>query len=262
MKYLETNAIRIYANLLTETDFINDKYTSILSLLELISGIKDNKSFELRKSILKKIIKSKIKTDLILPELRISNAFGFNFKNSEIADKIGKIISLINITKDFESLEKTINLNSLDDGWYFVKQYDQNANVGFKKSIKFQHLLQNDIKDLIQKFNARWTVENLNNLKGGIIEYYSKILADQYKKPLPEIISSYDNSIDIYLLATSFYVDKKISFKNTPGKNDYLDLNHLTYLNGKTNQIITNDNMLHDIMKDIYPKNILRTNEI
>ncbi len=265
MKYLETNAIRIYATRLKEGDFINDKYTSILSLLELISGIKDEESFKLRKSILKKIIISKIKIDLILPELRIYYAFGFNVNNSEISDKIGNIIRLIDLTKDFESLIKTINLNLLDDGWNFIKQYDENANIGFKNSI-FQHLPKSDIKNLIQQFKSRWTLDNLNHLKVKVIEYYANILVNklsvQDKRSIQEIILSYDNSIDIYLLATALYVDNKISFKNTPGKNDYIDLNHLTYLNGRLSQIVTNDKMLHRIMSKIYPENILKTNEI
>lgn len=265
MKYLETNSIRIYAALLAEDSFINDKYTSILSLLELISGIKDKESFKLRKSILKKIIISKIKIDLILPELRIYNAFGFNLNNSKISEEIANIIRLIDLTKDFESLIKTINLNSLDNTWGFIKQYDENANVGFKNSIS-QHLPKSDIKNLIKQFKNRWTLNNLHHLKVEVVEYYASILTNkvsiQDKRSIPEIILSYDNSIDIYLLTTAFYVDNKISFKNTPGKNDYLDLNHLTYLNGRQNKIVTNDKMLHRIMSKIHPENILKVNEL
>lgn len=264
MKYLETNAIRIYATRLTEDNFIKDKYTSILSLLELISGIKDEESFELRKSILHKIIISKIKIDLILPELRIYNAFGFNLNNSAISDKIGNIIRLIDLTKDFESFIKKIKLYLLDEGWNFIKQYDENTNIGFKNSI-FQHLPKSDIKNLIQQFKSRWTLDNLNHLKIKVIEYYANILTNklsvQDKRSIQEIILSYDNSIYIYLLATALYVDNKISFKDSLGKNDYLDLNHLTYLNGRLNQIVTNDKMLHRIMSKIYPENILKTNE-
>jgi hypothetical protein len=265
MKYLETNALRIFANQLEEDDFINDKYTSVLSLIELLSGINENKSFELRKSIIKKITKSKIKIDLILPEIRIYNAFGFKLNNSGMADKLGRIIKLIEVTKDYESLIKTININLLNDGWVFIKQYDKNANIGFKNSI-IQRFQKSDIKNLIRQHKARWALENLNLLNGKVIEYFANILLKEKsiatKKSIPEIISSYNRSIDIYLLATAFYVDRKISFINTPGKNDYMDLSHLIYLNGKQNQIVTNDNMLHKIMKDIYPENILKTNEI
>ena len=81
-------------------------------------------------------------------------------------------------------------------------------------------------------------------------------------KTISQIISSYDNSIDIYLIAITLYVDEKISYKNTTGKNDYLDLNHLTYLHGPLNKIVTDDSLLHKIMNKIFPDNILYTNGV
>jgi len=265
MKYLETNAIRKFASRLTEESFILDKYTSILSLLEIISGIKNNESFKLRKSILKKLTKSKIKIDLTFPELKIYNAFGVDFNNPEIANKIGKIIQLIKIVKDYESLIKTINLKSLNDGWEFAQQYDENANIEFKKSI-FQRFPESGIKELIGQFNERWTFENLNFLKGKVIDYYASIVLKNMPNPneksIIDIISAYDKSIDIYLIATAFYIDEKLSFKNEPGKNDYLDLNHLIYLYKLQNQIVTDDKLLHKIMNRTYPNNILKTSEI
>ena len=265
MKYLETNTIRKFASRLTEESFTIDKYTSILSLLEIISGIKNDESFILRKSILKKLIKSKIKIDLTFPELKICNAFGVEFNNKEIADKIAKIIQLIYFVKDYASLIKTINSNFLIDGWAFARQYDENANIGFKKSIA-QRFPESGIKELIAQFEEKWTFENLNFLKRKVIDYYASIVLNNMpnpkKKTILDIISAYDNSIDIYLIATACYVDEKISFKNTAGKNDYLDLNHLIYLYKLENQIITDDKMLHKIMNRTYPYNILKANEI
>jgi len=99
-----------------------------------------------------------------------------------------------------------------------------------------------------------------------VIEYYATILLKnspiKCEKSIQEIISSYDNSIDIYLIATALYMDKKISYKIMSGKNDYLDLNHLTYLHGRLNQIVTDDKLLHNIMSKTYPENILKTDEI
>jgi hypothetical protein len=265
MKYLETNAIRKHASRIGDKNFILDKYTSILSLLELVSGIKDNESFKLRQSIIKKIINSKIKIDLTLPELVIYNSFGFDLSNSEISYKIGKIIKLVELTKDYESLLKTIELNALDDAWLFVKQYDENANTGLKKSL-LKRFSDSEVKQLIVQFKDRWSFDNLKDLKSKVIEYYATILLQtspvKCEKSIPEIISSYDNSIDIYLIVTAFYMDEKISYKNMPGKNDYFDLNHLTYLHRLLDQIVTDDKLLHNIMNKTYPENILRTEEI
>ena len=44
--------------------------------------------------------------------------------------------------------------------------------------------------------------------------------------------------------------------------NDYLDLNHLTYLHGPLNKIVTDDSLLHKIMNKIFPDNILYTNGV
>jgi hypothetical protein len=265
MKYLETNAIRTFASRLTEEKFISDKYTSILSLLEIISGIQNNESFKLRKSILKKLIRSQIKIDLNFPELKIYKAFGIDHNFQEVTEKVGSIIQIIDLVKDFESLLSTIKLNSLSDAWEFAKQYDENANIGFKKVIS-NRFPDSGIKELIHQFNERWTIENLSFLKTKIVDFYAGIvlknLPNSAGKSIPEICSAYDNSIDIYLIATALYIDEKISFKNAPGKNDYLDLNHLTYLYKMQNQIVTDDKLLHKILNKTYPKNILKTNEI
>ncbi|WP_430974201.1 hypothetical protein [Sunxiuqinia rutila] len=265
MRYLETNSLRRFASQLTEESFISDKYTSILSLLEIISGISDDESFKLRKSIIKKIIRSQIKTDLTLPELKIYNAFGIDYNNSEILEKIMMIIRIIDTVKDYNNMESTIKLNYLFDVWEFVKQYDKNANIEFRKVI-FNRFPDSGIKKLIQQFNERWTQENLNLLKTKIVDFYAGIifrnLPNQSRKSKSEIYSAYDNSIDIYLIVTAFYIDEKISFKNIPGKNDYLDLNHLIYLYKYQNQIITDDKLLFKLLTKIYPNNILKTNRI
>ena len=201
MKYLETNAVRKYASLMGNDGFISDKCTSILSLLELISGIKDNDSFQLRRSIIKKVVKSKIKIDINLPESIIYQAFGINFNNVGLSTEIGKIVNLVVLTKNYDSFLNTIQLNSLTEGWSFVKEYDNNASAGFKKSI-IQHFSDSDIKQLITQFKERWTYENIEKLKELLVNYHaSKLLNNpniECNKSISEVISAYDNSIDIF----------------------------------------------------------------
>ena len=76
MVYFETNALRKLAYKLLDETFVKDKYTSILSLIELVSGICDDESFLLRKSIIGKVIQSKILIDLNLPDTIFLKAFG------------------------------------------------------------------------------------------------------------------------------------------------------------------------------------------
>jgi hypothetical protein len=250
---------------MSDKEFVKDKYTSILSLLELISGIKDDESFFLRQSIIKKVINSKIKIDTKFPEINIFNAFGFNLDNPEVSEKISDIYKLLIITKDFDSLIKTIRLNRLDDGWSFIKQYDENAFNEFKKSV-YKHFHESEVKSLISQFNERWSSGNVSRLKHSIVEYFAGIILNNPPVPcdktLSDVVSAYDNSIDIYLMTTSFYIDQKISYKDSVGGNDYLDLHHLTYLHGRLNQIVTDDKLLNRLMTRIFPANILRTDEV
>ncbi|MCH6232577.1 hypothetical protein [Cognataquiflexum rubidum] len=265
MKYLETNAIRKLAPFLGNIGFVNDKYTSVLALLEILSGIKDNNSFYLRQSIFKKVLRSQIKFDPNLPEIKIYNAFGFNLENLELSSKIGQILKLVELTKDYESLLKTINLNGLNDIFLFGKEYDENASYGLKKKLLMQ-FSNSEVKQAILQFESRWTQDNLLNLKNIVIRFIATILLEnpivKSQKSLSELISSYDNSIDIYLITITYYLDQKVSSKSFPAKNDYIDLNHLTYLSGFSNQIVTDDKLLHKIMLKTYPNNILKTSEL
>lgn len=245
--------------------FVHDKYTSVLALLEIFSGIKDDNSFFLRQSIFKKILRSQIKFDHNLPETKIYNAFGFNLENLELSGRIGQILMLIELTKDYDSFLKTIHLNGLKDIFLFGKEYDENASFGLKKNLLVQ-FSNSEVKQSILQFESRWTQDNLSNLKNSVIKFIATILQEnpifKSQKTLSELISSYDNSIDIYLIATAYYLDQKVSSNSFPGKNDYLDLNHLTYLSGFSNQIVTDDKLLHKIMLRTYPKNILKTSEL
>jgi hypothetical protein len=115
---------------------------------------------------------------------------------------------------------------------------------------------------LISEYKDRWVTENLNSILGKIIHYHaSKIQEYPFEsRTLKEIISSYDGSINIYLFISSYYVDQKVSSKNSPAKNDYLDLFHLIYLKNAVDKIVSDDKMLHQFMKKLFPNNIIETN--
>jgi hypothetical protein len=135
MVYFETNALRKLAYKLLDETFIKDKYTSILSLVELVSGICDNESFLLRKSIIGKVIQSKILIDLNLPDTTFLKAFGVQKNNDEIAQSVGKILDLINVSDNYIAFQEQIESNKLKSYWEFIHVYDKNAREKFKIAI-------------------------------------------------------------------------------------------------------------------------------
>lgn len=265
-KYLETNAIRKLVSRLEDTNFIVDKYSSILSILEILSGIIDDESFILRQSIIKKVTKTRIKIDTDLPETKILKAFRFNFENTEVTEKFFIFLKMVGFASNYEHFIKTIQINKLENWWIAIKQYDDNAIFGFRKSIieNFSNYKKNN--ELIEQFKMRWDKKDLVTVKSLTIDFFSSMLFKNFiqkeKRTIKEIASSYDNSIDIYLICMAFYIDEKISYKNFPGSNDYLDINHLTYLYKNVPIIITDDKLLHKIMNKLFPFNILRISDI
>jgi hypothetical protein len=263
MVYFETNAMRKLAYKLLDENFVKDKYTSILSLIELMSGICDNESFLLRKSIISKVIQSKIWIDLDLPDVVFLKAFGSQLNNYEIGQSVGKILDLINVSDNYFTFQEQIESNTLKSYWEFICVYDKNAREKFKEAIT-NNSVRSDTKLLIPEFKSRWVPENLDSILSKVIYYYaSKTQSYPFEsRTLEEIINSYDHSINIYLFVSSYYIDQKVSSKNTPAKNDFLDLFHLIYLKNVDDKIVSDDKMLHQFMKILFPNNIVETKEM
>ncbi len=263
MVYFETNALRKLAYRLLDKTFVKDKYTSILSLIELISGIFDDESFLLRKSIISKVIQSKMLVDLTLPELVFLEAFGLHRNNNEITQATRQILNLINISDSYDTFQKSTESNDLKLYLEFIYTYDKNAREKFREAIT-NNSIGGDTKLLIPEFKNRWVSENLISILNRVIHYHaSKVQGYSFElRTLEEIVNSYDNSINIYLFVSSYYIDQKISSKNIPAKNDYFDLHHLIYLKSSNDKIVSDDKMLHSYMKKWFPNNIIETKEL
>ena len=231
--------------------------------MELISGINE-KDFGLRRSIISKVAYGKIRIDTLLPEFKILNAFGLNYQNENEADKIGKISKIIELTKDYKSFVKTIKQNSLENVWSNIKLTDQNASNVYRKSIS-NFFRDSSVKEGKEKFNERWLESNRNQIKTSTIKFFANIISQTQfcnSKSENELISSYDNSIDVYLMASAFFNDKKVTMKDLPANNDYIDMQHLVYLNDFNDKIISDDKIFKRVLGSIYPDKIIDSNEI
>lgn len=265
MKYFETNALREFAGLLNKTDFVKDKFTSILSILEILTGIKDEKSFQLRKAILKKILFSEIKIVKYFPEIILLKSFGFDINNDNVCKTLFRISFLIIDCKSFEDFLEKVVKNGFKNDWGFLIKYDENAAIEFKRKVE-QNFGNSDLKQLINRFKSRWVFENFFQLKNEIVRFFAQtainIFPSESSKSIFEVISLYDHSIDIYLFTMTFYLDEKNSFKKNVGKNDYLDINHLLYLRNNNYKIVTEDKLVISLMSKLNFDNFLQNSMI
>ena len=267
MYYLETNALRILSNRLTQSYILDKCYTSILSICEIISGIKDDQSFKQRQGIIKKVFLSNIKMDLDLPENKLPKAYGISIKNS-LSEKIIELGNTLINSKSLVNFHANINNSQLIYCWSFVQIYDRMGDKHFKNSFKDrQDKFDYSNPFMIQVFNNRWNnlsddLELRKRILNDLIEYFTGFLllpnpffkiAD---KDVQSLQKAYNHLLDIFFLCIGYFTGTKIIFKNAPSKNDYFDLVHLMYLRGESDIIVSNDNMLIKLMKKLWPKNI------
>lgn len=272
MYYFETNALRILANQLNMTDILENSYSSILSICEIFSGIQDEKTFNQRKGIFKKVLLSKIKIDLDLPETKFYKSYGIEL-SSQVSTNIMAIGDILINSNSYLDFSQKINSYKMGEYWDFLKVYDRNGDIKFKESFKNrQAKFDYSDKHMISDFNTRWnninTAPNLRNeILKDLIKYFANTLLASNSvikmgnRTLADLVNMYDNSININLLCVAYYSGTKLVFKDAPSKNDFFDLNHLMYLNNKFDSIVSNDTMLTKLMKKICPANIISTED-
>lgn len=267
MIYLETNALRILANRLHDSNFVQNKYTSILSIIELLSGIKDEKEYQRRRGIIKKVVESDIcdRIHLLLPANVINKSFSIPQTVVEKNCIIG-IIGLIKIAVEATNYNSFINLISqdkeLEECFYFAQNFDDLSGKYFIRLMADKSESTNT-EVLIPEFKVRWKERNFESILHRVVHYYASKISNNMAggKTQAELINAYDRSINPFLLAVSYYVDQKVSLKNTVARNDSIDLLHLLYIR-ESDVIVSDDKLLHNILTIAYPNSILRASEI
>lgn len=269
MIYLETNALRILANRLHCSNFVQDKYTSVLSIIELLSGIKDEKEYKRRRGIIKKIVESEIYTHNrihpLLPASVIAKSFGIPQSVVEQNCVVG-IIGLLKIVVAIPCYNSFINLVSqdkeLEEFFYFTQNFDDISGKYFI-SLMTDKSKNTNTEVLIPEFKVRWEERDFESILYRVVHYYASKISNNMAdgKTQTELVDAYDRSINPFLLAVSYYVDQKISLKNTVAKNDSIDLLHLLYIR-ESDVIVSDDKLLHNILTIAYPNSILKASEI
>ena len=262
--YLETNALR---QLNSKLELLKDNYfTSGLSILELISGI-DGKEYQLRSTVIKKILTSKIPIVWELPESIQANAFPI----IEFTDfRIAGLKEICKIIVDYE--DKTEVLKHINSLKYDVKYF---SDLDDSYSKKFIDATKKGNEDLKKELNDSLKEPlGLGNVKHSVAKEFVKNLPnDTYlnesitlyaiveslgdgidfehpDNPIDrgELFDSYNGDINIFIRAFSKFTATKGATGSIPGKNDFVDLHHLLYLGNKKDcAIVSDDKMIQEI---------------
>jgi hypothetical protein len=265
--YLETNAL--YQISKFTDSVIENSFTSILSLIELISGI-DN-DYKKRKAILKYIADRKILIDFRFPEAFLFLSFDY-FKEKElefVEERIPHLNKLIDAIANSETLEKfELENQKLELGLEYFKNLKQKwgsnfigASISAIKTYREFYsqgkMENNEIEingrtyklDTIEKFNDFFVKEvsfnytlTINALSTAAQK--STDLVSQDDKTLGEIFESYNHSLNVYVDNFSKFCLYSFVEKKYPAKNDFLDLAHLMYLENNYRLSIVSDDKI------------------
>lgn len=265
MIYLETNSLRTLANKLSDSNFAQNKYTSILTIIELLSGIKDNNEYQRRRGIINKIVESEIYNRIypLFPTTIFYKAFGCYMNDEEDAHSIIDLLKIIATIPDYYDFITLISIHKEFEKYFrFTQDFDNTSSKHFISLIADKSK-DTDTKKLIPVFEARWKEKDFNSILNISVNYYaSKIPANLANgRTFDELVTSYDKSINPFLLASSYYVDQKNSFKNDVAKNDSIDLLHLLYIR-EGDTIVSDDALLNRILPIAYPQCIIKASAI
>lgn len=289
MYYLETSSLRQLINKLDKI-ILKQCFTSVLSIIELISGIIDESEYQKRKNILQNIINKKIFIDFNFPDDIILKAFPkISFEEFRLNDLncICKLILISNSLSDYYIKEKEItNLKYKLD--YFIG-YDKRYNSTFISSTINGNKYINELfetkpisslvfsdeekklskKEILNLWQNKYKDINIACTLIAIVKGYGKKniynnIDDSYYKQEQDIALSYNGSISFYIEIFSYYTMNKLIKSDQPKKNDIFDLQHFLYLRSNENiKIVSDDNLFYNICNELYPdlKILIKTNE-
>ena len=265
MIYLETNSLRTLANKLSNSNFIQNKYTSILAIIELLSGIKDNNEYQRRRGIINRIVESEMynRVHPLFPTTIFYKAFGCNINDEEDAHSIIDLLKIIATIPDYKDFTTFISIHKeFEEYFRFTQDFDNTSSKHFI-SLMADKSKNADTKKLIPEFESRWKEKDFNYILNVAVNYYaSKIPANLANgRTFDELVASYNKSINPFLLASTYYVDQRISLKNNVAKNDSIDLLHLLYI-GETDTMVSDDALLNRILTIAYPNCIVKTSDM
>lgn len=272
--YLETGALRSLGKSLEKLKELDRCYTSILSILELVSrATSSDADFKTIKPTLKRIKDLAIHLDCKRPEEKISDSYSqkmFDFKDSAMSDVLKCYEAVISTStlNEYMEWEKTSGLKYKHD-WiqYFDNDYTKvfiegqiQGNLEVRKAFeKYQEDPQDGLfsdeelklpfHEFILLFNSLdrtlKTGETLFDLNYSIsvhsfTTWFLSQVGIEDEELHSKIYNSYNNNADVFMKAMAYYWAEKTSQMGQPSRNDLLDLYHFLYVT-ESNTIVSGD---------------------
>jgi len=261
--YLDVNAVYNYNNLSKEVQ--SNCFTSALAILEIVAGFND-KDFYRRKVALKNIVDNKVHVDWRLVESIMYDAFDilneFEMLNHNITH-LKEIALDCLAAKSFSDIKRKdliLYFKAIDKSLSNIfTQGRRSVNLVFRDvdtSIKFQEVrIELDKQKLLQTLfisdisrYSEISLKYIVNTVFSIIKRSKAIDKPTYSKE--EIKASYNNLIDVFLLAFDRDFFNFLGVDELPGKNDLQDLYHLFYLR-EGDMIISDDKRFKKLIPEL-----------
>jgi predicted nucleic acid-binding protein len=265
--YLDTNAL--YSIRKISDQRVAESFTSSLTILELIAGLKDRpEKYAQRRALLEILEAKKLMIDWVLPQQLLYEAFDLS-KSKPIKDLrneiLGRLMTLvINCDSVDEFIDEDQRLNG-DGGFVYLSTVEQKwsgtlmrlfpvAQSAFKTS-----LLGNRQQRVM--LNGKWYDTNTKNkfIDAALSEFeatkrlsISAFTSDFLTGPLAVagatkeiVVASYNGLVDHFVDAFTRYM-LDVLLGAAPSKNDMVDLHHLTYLRHYHDCYMVSDDKLFD----------------
>ncbi len=282
MYYLEPNSIM---SLSTEWIARNRSrcYTSYLAFLEIVSGI-TKENYTRQRSALTKVVRSRIKVDLRMPQQILAQAFGINYGYDTRTKPFMNTVDFIVYSDSYDQVyERTIeksrywSLRSLQkaDGQVsipeieVVKEHQKKLVEQFSPEVlKSYKVLFRDRKEIdnigdrgvfVDLLEKTFQLEVQQNAGAALRLFKDKIRGEI---DIQLLLKNYKGSLDVHFYLHAYRFWKNVILQNDPGVNDSYDTDHLMYVGDKNDKIVTDDGKLYLDLKYLYPSQVLRKSDL
>ena len=262
--YLDTNAVRSFSPRLKQCREVG-AFTSIWTICEMLGRVlKDPQDFNKIQNNCRSIIEAKLCVIKQMPRELNAAAFGI-CKPLSISSEIADLMSLLVEATSLEDFLIHISQNNLKDICLFIKEYDEKGTDYLNKSAELQYDKNGTTKES-REWHLHIKDQEKDSCNNRILKYFASKELEKYLGPnligylsneVRDVLSDmilkiYDHSIDIALIVSAWYADKKISYRDRFAKNDDSDMFHLYYVQDDI-ILVTNDKMLLDNVNAEFP---------
>lgn len=259
--YLETNALRALGGRVHENKTLRDlSYTSLFAVFELIKGIDNRSDSQARKNIILNIINTDISIVSAMPFELMRSAFT-NVENrvqsKAVIDQLRNLVNNEDLIADgYQALIDNYESDTLE--------FQRMSNVRYVRPKPEPRCIKFDLETMFDEpeVDIPIGVKNLPQdvhpsriamemLKVHLAPKTFKIFFDDKGCKDEEILSYYNNSLDLFFFASHSYDLKKYCLRESSAKSDLLDILHTVYLFGHDSVIVSNDKIFDSILPNI-----------